>query len=152
MTRWSEEIVLSLTFMDSSTEKQQEIPQAPAVRVNHAPHPKKTSKKEKTQEHVGAPYWGTASQVAYLTDFVEDFLCTAARSKQRKELIKKISILFFTKYGWDWEDNTESEEPDPDDSDMAALSKALDGSSNEETDERAKTLTEFREVTFDASK
>jgi hypothetical protein len=122
--------------------------QVPAGRVLHAPHPKKKTKKEKTQDHVGAPYWGTPSQVEYLKGFVEDFACTDSRSKDRKEIIKKISILFITKFGWDWENNEEDEETDPDDSDMAELSKALEGSSNEETERRAEILTAFREVSL----
>jgi hypothetical protein len=132
-------VSLSVTMSQS-----QELPSRRAP--HHEPHPQKSKKKPKTQDHIGAPMWAKGSQFTYLWSFMESFNNTAPRSKARRELIKNIAVLFITKYRWDRVENPDPDDPDVDE--LVALSKALEGDGEEEINARKLILTEFREVLF----
>jgi hypothetical protein len=54
---------------------------------------------------------------------MDSFNATVPHSKAQRELIKKIAILYTTKYGWDCIENADANDPNPDD--LVAFSKAL---------------------------
>jgi hypothetical protein len=111
---------------------------------NHEPHPDKSKKKVKTQDHIGAPMWAKGSQFDYLWSFIDEFNESQPRSKVRKDLVKKVAVLYITKYGWDCVEDPEALDPNPDD--LVALSKALEGVGEEQIEARKRILVDFREV------
>jgi hypothetical protein len=113
--------------------------------VTHAD--KVVHRHEPKQDHVGAPNWTKGSQFGYIQSFMEDWLATVPRSHTRRAVVRKVAILFITKYGWDLEDNPDALDPDPED--LVALDKELaEGNSEDENTLHASQLKALQTVSI----
>lgn len=93
------------------------VPQKSRKRaIQHAAHPERPiRKRNKVQDHIGAPFWALGTQVNYIRSFLGEWMDTTPRSKARTAVVNKATILFVYKYGWDWAsgDKPDAEDPDP---------------------------------------
>jgi hypothetical protein len=121
----------------------------PKKRAPRNIHPDKPARKrkEQTQDHVGAPTWAEGSQFQYLQSFIGDWTITQPRSGPRKAIIRKIAILFLSKYGWEMEENPDALDPDP--VKLLELDAALtDGCTDTEIELRATRLAALQTVSM----
>jgi hypothetical protein len=76
----------------------------------------------------GASNWAKGTQLPFL-ESRKDTWEDCENKKERSQFYADVAILFVNKYGWDLQDN---DDPDPDESDIASIRKALTGEGTEE--------------------
>lgn len=92
----------------------------------------------------GAANWAKGTQLVFLESRKPEWLAAAVSRKSRSKFYGDMAILFVKKYGWDMVDNGD---PDPDESDIAALRGGLlDGDTAEANKAQVARLTALRAV------
>lgn len=116
--------------------------------VKHAAHPERPNRKRETiQIHLGAPFWAIGTQLEYLCSFLDEWLTTKEKSKERSQVVQKVAILFVYKYDWNW---AEGDKPDADDPDPDELEEA-DAAIAGEGDLKVKHVKELKLLTVVSS-
>lgn len=96
-------------------------------------HPEKPSaKRVRKQDHVGAPTWAKGTQFQYLESFLDDWMETPRKSKERGQYVRMVVILFLTKYGWDWADGDKPDAEDPNPEELLAHDQLIAGEGEEQ--------------------